>query len=173
MTVLLVIFLAVLLIWGIVHSGNVEEILANSRQEMVCRHQEAYKKGLKILLIFGVVLAIGIIIYCTADLTKMTTVHVWLLGDVKRERWTGDHYTAFFCTLIGGMGTLIGVVKSYRNYSRFNRYNAMTDSEYYNFQVETKKKEEEDNKKARAISRGVKIANNAPGIIDFLSNLFM
>ena len=123
MTVILIILCVIAFIWCIVHSGNVEEILANSRQEMVCSHQEAYKKGLKILLIFGVVLAIGIIIYCTADLTKMTTVHVW------RERWTGDHYTAFFCTLIGGMGTLIGVVKSYRNYSRFNRYNAMTDTE--------------------------------------------
>ena len=171
MTVILVIWI-VLIIWLIIHSGDVEEILANSRQEMVDKHQEAYKKGLTVLLIFGVVLAIGIITYCTADLTEMKSVHTWLLGDIKRERWTTDHYAAFFCTLIGATGTLIGAVKSHRHNSKFNRYNAMTDSEYYEFQVETKKKDEEEEKQMKAVSRGIRIGKKVPGIIELLLNLF-
>ena len=116
---------------------------------MVSKKRDDYKSSLTVLCIFGVVLAIGIILYTCTELHKTVQIHTFL-GDRTRRKWTTSHYWALILSFIGSIGTTIGLVGTIRDYSSFVKYRDMSEGQYKGLQVQTQNQYEEEQKQSEA-----------------------
>ena len=127
---LFIIIILVIFIAFIVQAAREEEIKSNERIQLLTIYEKRLKIRLIALYIFGGILALGILLYCFGDLNKTVKVDTWFLGELTRSKWTATHYWAFFCTLIGAMGSVIAGIKAAKANSFAKKYDAMADGEY-------------------------------------------
>ena len=129
MTFLIIVWIG-LIIWLIRREQNQLLVIGKTREQVVDHEKKDLTTALIILLIFGSVLGVGIYLYSTSPLHKEVTKHLWLLGDVTRKAWTSEHYWALICSVVGGIGAMIGVVGTIRNAISYSKFNNMSESDY-------------------------------------------
>lgn len=125
-----IVFIVLIFIALVVNAVKEEEIKSNDRTQLQKIYEEKLKNRLTALYVFCGILALGILLYCFGNLNKDVQVDTWLFGQITRRRWTGTHYLAFFCTLIGAMGIIISAIKAHNANYYAKEYRTMGDIEY-------------------------------------------
>ena len=164
----------ILILWSLVsliRVSKAEEILGQSRLEMVANHQNTYRRALTRVLIFGGLLIFGILLYLTADLHKTVTVHTWLFGDFEREKWTGAHYFAFLFTFIGGIWCLFAGINALRHHSKMKTFEKMTEDEFGQYLETVRAEKDTINQNLDDFAQGAKSAKRGWAIGQFLGPL--
>lgn len=152
MITLYIIFMVVLIIYLCSRENKMQGIINTDLQGITANRRENFKFSLAVLCIFGVLLAVGIILYTCTELHKTVQIHTFL-GDRMRRKWTTSHYWALILTFFGSIGTVVGLVGTLRNYSSYSMFKNMSKEEYKRLQARTEIQYEEEKKQSEAMVR--------------------
>lgn len=142
-----IIFMIVLIIVLCTREENMKDIINTNLQGMISQKRESFKSYRAVFCIFGVLLAVGIILYTCTELHKTVQIHTFL-GDRMRRKWTASHYWALILTFFGSIGTIVGLVGTLRQYASYSRYRNMSQEDYQSLQARTQIKYDEEQKES-------------------------
>lgn len=155
---------------------------------VVCMSRRAYKQGEIMegtrsqllekregrLYLWGVMLVISIlalvISYFVIDnfyeTEYTTTTQVWLIGDVETKHNTSAGNWSLFLSIFGWIMGPLSVYWFFSNLEKYLKYKNMSDNEFCQLQVETKRKYEDEQQAMKTFNKAGKVVKKGMGMFD-------